>query len=472
MGTAVHVGRAMSRRRIPGLTRLAMQLSLTLACALVVGLLMPFIASQGVLVVAPAVGLLALSAALARGAAVVVTGIFALALLSLPWNAVRLTDWMTVSDAMLVAGSLSLLALAHRARPHALRGTYPLIVGVLLMGIGGLIGSSAATDLVTGFANMVRFGVAALAVPIVLAWWSPNRRAVQLVIWTWVLGASVSAIVAILQLQGGDYTRPLGLGTHPNTLAITSLMASGPALYLVAAGRLRTRLLALGLVASLFFAVVISGSRAGILGYLGVVAVFTLLSRRTVLALLGMGALAGGVLANVLALSTENAVSRLFALDPGTVSQSNLGRLATLEDNFNSALAHPLFGIGFELAGDAHNIFLQVFVSAGIVGLGGFLYLIYGVISGARRSIAKASETNGRESRLLVIGLAASFVGYLVAGLFQNALWDRYIWIVPGLLAAVAPVCSEIPALNRFGDARRVSAQAGFRELKLGGPTE
>jgi len=426
----------------------------------------------GVLLVALALGLLVLlSALLARGAEAVITGTFALALAFLPWNAVRLTDSMTLSDALLVAGTFALLAVGHRARPQVLRTTYPVIVGAFVMIVGGLIGSYAATDLVTGLANMARFGVAAAAVPLVIAWWSPNRQTLRSAVWAWVLGASASAVVAVFQLQGGEY-RALGLTTQFNTLAIASLMASGPALSFVTADRRSTRLLASGLVALLFFAVVISGSRAGLLGYLAVVAVFVLLSRRTALTILAIGATAGGVLIGFLLLSTDNAVSRLFAIDPGSVSESNIGRLALLQDNLNLALSHPLFGIGFESAGDAHNIFLQVLVSGGILGLVGFLYLIYGVVSRALRSVADASETGEAELRILMIGLVASFTGYLVAGLFQNALWDRYIWIVPGLLAAGVPARSEIPMFNRFDDVRRVPAKAAFRKPKWGGPTE
>jgi O-antigen/teichoic acid export membrane protein len=464
---------ALRHHRILRVTRGPTQAVLTVAGALTIGVLLPSISPfVGVFVVALSVALLSvLSVLLAHRAQGLVTGIFALALLSLPWNAVRLTDWMTLSDGLLVAGSLTLFAVGHRARPRAYRQILPIVAGVVVMIGGGVIGSYAGSDLVTGLGNMVRFGVAAAAVPVLLAWWSPSRQAVHIAVWAWVAGASVSAIVAVFQLIGGDYAGPVGLTTHYNTLAITALMATGPALCFAIVGAFRTRVLAVGVVVLLFFAVVISGSRAGLLGYVAVAAIFVLLTRRTALTIIGTGALAVGALAGYLTLSTENAVSRLFAIDPATVSGSNVARLAALQDNLNLALSHPFFGIGFELAGDAHNVFLQVLVSAGIVGLSGFLFLVHGVVSRAFRSIADQGETVGPESRMLTIGLVASFIGYLVAGLFQNALWDRYIWIVPGLLAVVGSLRYEVSEGDMYDNIPRKTGRAGSRMPRLEGST-
>ena len=58
-------------------------------------------------------------------------------------------------------------------------------------------------------------------------------------------------------------------------------------------------------------------------------------------------------------------------------------------------------------------------------GLIGFLMLVVAVVREGAREVPGA----GAESRYIRTAFLAGYLGYLVAGLAQNVLWDRYIWL-------------------------------------------
>jgi len=434
------------------------------------GAFFPLVGSEkaliGVAIMAATLGLVVVE--LARMQWSTATSIFALALFTLPWNAVRLTEWMTVSDLLLVSGCGLLILAGHQSAPAVLDRTQPVIIGIAVIAIGGFLGSMTSSHLESGIANLTRFVIAALATTLVIAWWSPTLQTVRVGLWSWVIGAVVSALIGIVQVSQGQHSRAVGLTTHPNSLAITSLMAVGPAVYLLSSATGRLRPIAMASIIVLSVAIVASGSRAGLLGYVAVLVVMTILSRDRVSVVLSSGAVIAATVGTLIVGSGENALSRLVDFNGLSARGSDTARVGLLQDNIALAIAHPVFGTGFDAARDAHNVVLQLIVSAGICGLLGFLYLTIGIVRDALSSISTTPALPS-QYRSMMIGLLASFAGYLVAGLFQNMIWDRYVWMVPGLLAVAGARITTAGGIVSSATARSVTLGPRTLTAKPGG---
>ncbi|MGI9119545.1 MAG: O-antigen ligase family protein, partial [Acidimicrobiales bacterium] len=95
--------------------------------------------------------------------------------------------------------------------------------------------------------------------------------------------------------------------------------------------------------------------------------------------------------------------------------------------------AHPLTGVGFNFAKVAHNVYLQVLASAGVIGLLGFLGVAALVVA-----MAIKTALPGPQHDLWPAGMIAAYVAYLAAGVVSNLLWDRWLWVYLSLAVAVS----------------------------------
>jgi O-antigen ligase len=135
---------------------------------------------------------------------------------------------------------------------------------------------------------------------------------------------------------------------------------------------------------------------------------------------------------------TDNPLTRLLG------SGSSGGSDQERENNFTFALArfklHPLLGNGFaDDALSAHDIYLEVAVSVGVIGLIAYLCILW---TGLRPLFRV------REPIHLV---AYPVLAYLMTGLLSPLLWDRYIWCVLALSfvqVAKRPAPDDHPALD------------------------
>jgi O-antigen ligase len=124
----------------------------------------------------------------------------------------------------------------------------------------------------------------------------------------------------------------------------------------------------------------------------------------------------------------SSALSRLQG--GGGSAASDLERQQNLSESFDLFSAHPLTGAGFQYAIGAHNIYLQALVIAGPVGLTALAWGAMAIVATGLRGIRR---TRSRDAVLLA-GLTAGYFGYLASAVFDNILWDRYLWIYVSLL--------------------------------------
>jgi hypothetical protein len=293
---------------------------------------------------------------------------------------------------------------------------------------------------------------AMVIVPIVIAAVASSWRRANLITNLWLLSASVSAAVASIDfatgagigealtgVSAGD--RQVGLAYHPNHLALTSAMAIPIALLRAAEWRGRRQVLSIGATGLLITAVLASGSRVGILGaFVGIVLTASLIARlRSRIFVATVTVLV--VLASVTALAPGGG-SLFFGLDrlTGTpdAQRSDDQRVQQLHESIDIALDHPVTGVGFETIEGAHSVPVQFWESAGFLGVTGFAAYILGTMGLGLRIRRDARLPRGAPS--LAGALMISFAVFLIAGLAQSPVADRFIYMPVGLLLGLGLV--------------------------------
>lgn len=406
----------------------ALLLAAALAC---LGIGVSVLGATDLRVVVPVVVVWLALAVVKVGSQRLPTALMMAAAFAAPMNGVRPLPALALIDVFLLASALPLLAHALRSRDRTpVSGMAPFLFGSLLILIGGSLGTFFAPSPLASMANLFRFTIAVVG-PLVLLWaWRPDPGQVRKLAWLWTTGSVLSALVSVISAQwsGG---RAAGLTTHPNQLALISAFGAGLALALASSSHGWRRWYAGAAFAVLSLAIVQSGSRAGLLAWAVTNVIFIARDRPLRESLQRKSAyvpVVGGVALSIVLLVTtgtielgrHNAISR--TLGDVTSETSDRQRLDFLERGVDTVSSHPLTGNGFGIARQAHNVYLQVTAAGGVLSLIGFLLLAVTTLRNGFRW--PGSTPNG----LLAAAFVAGYLGYLAAGLFQNLLWDRYVW--------------------------------------------
>ncbi|HEU4868338.1 MAG TPA: O-antigen ligase family protein [Actinomycetota bacterium] len=381
--------------------------------------------------VGAAVGGLALTMALFIGGMGAMTftlaaaGAFTVSMLSLRVGPVSLADTLFALSLIPTTAGLT----RDPVNRNELGRYLPVAVLTCLTVAGGLGGSFTATDQVTSMAELGRFTASTLLLIVIIALWSPSREMVRRLMWIALLGVCVHVLIAMFIRDPNG--RALGLATHPNHLGLSSALAIGLALGLVMSSRRRMHWALGGLaLAILGLGIVMSGSRAAALAAAVTVVTFLIATRSWKLIAWGavvLAVAAGLVTLKVVDLGEQNALTRLAG--DRSAELSNRERVRAYDEALTAITENPLTGGGFTSAKAAHSIYLQLWVSAGLLGL----VFVFGLGVVALKALLRA-RTRGD---LTSLGLAAGYLGYLAAGFVTNQLWDRYIWLHLCLLLAL-----------------------------------
>ena len=340
-----------------------------------------------------------------------------------PMNVLRVGSFFSVSDTALLAAAPIVIA-SRFLRPSGtpLGPFRPFLAALGAMAGGGTIATAFASDPIAGLPHVARFVVSTIGVMLVVAAWAPTRAQVRVIVWAFTLGASVSVVAGLV--SGFSFVgRAVGLTLHPNHLGMASMMAAGSAFGLALTSSGKSRRVAHAISLLLVAGVLVSGSRAAFFGLLVAVLAFFMVARsaRTVLRSVAFCTpLVLAVLLGFVHLPGANAFDRLFRGDRGT-ELSDEERAGVRIEALEQIRARPVHGSGFENSRTAHSLYLQLWASAGLVGLGGLLALVVVTI----RLLMAAAKIRDR----LVAAMVAAFFGYLAGGVASNILWDRYVWL-------------------------------------------
>lgn len=285
--------------------------------------------------------------------------------------------------------------------------------------------------------------------------------------------ALVSTLLAVVFAAGtiadgvfGSVVRPTGPFENPNIYANYLVVNGFLAAYLV--GTLRRERPRLAIAASLAIptlaaALLVTGSRGGLLGAATGVAALVLVhpnvDHRLAARPLFVVAAVLSTIALVAVLSIDDRVRERLATSLEPESDNVGGRLERWDLGVDAVLEHPLTGVGFGQSQNyvrsrgvnnpyprLHNTHLTVLTETGVLGLAALYVLFGGVVYQA-----------GRLARR--IDAAYAFLGAAIfatfgQGLVTGVLTFRSLWIVTGSIAALSahhdgegPTFDAVPAI-------------------------
>lgn len=364
-------------------------------------------------------------------------------------EAVRLTSAVSVADAFLV---LTFVALAVRyaveRRPRPMVHRAPLIAACLFI-VSGLVTASIAgskPDLL----QLGQFVLAMVGTTLIIGWALRDTDLAGRAADAWALGAAVSALVAVADfalhtgigphVSGASFAgRDAGLTLQPNDLGVTAaIVIPWVMVRLISVRSVRATLWWSAILTALTAGILVSGSRSALIavpaGMLTLLLIGRGISRKLVPLVVGGGAIAGvaAIAARFSGSQTFVAVNRLTGTST-SVAQSDSTRVERYHVAISDFLSHPIVGVGYQSIRQALDIYLQLAASGGVLALAGFGLFVLWVIGSDRALVRTAPPGHLRN---LGGALAGAMVVWLVYGLFQNGIYERYLYVAAGLTVA------------------------------------
>jgi hypothetical protein len=258
------------------------------------------------------------------------------------------------------------------------------------------------------------------------AWWAPSWKLVDGLLWSYVAGQVVSTAYAPLGGVVGD--RWEGLSHHPNEFGGAGVMGFAALMYLWRRhDAVWYRVLVAGAGAVCVVAVVMSGGRAAAAVLAGLVLMIPFVERSAVKGFL-------------LAIGGALAVLSIPLVVPRSGQGTAIARLAGSADalgadqarsqaqsfGFDLFFHSPIIGNGFAQALFVHDVVLGVATSVGVIGLLGYLMVLY--------TLARPIIGSHPHRRLAYVAWA-----FIAITPTFPALDDRTLWVpmAPAILLAI-----------------------------------
>jgi len=403
-----------------------------------------------------------------------------------PMVTLRLGGSITLGDFFLAlsAGVALLLLLLRWRLPELpvwiLGGGALLILSIVITvvfppaSVADLVNSYYPSPYSSSPAAGLRFLTALIVLPLVTAVLANRRSTLRLLVWAWIAGVCLSCLVAVIDgitnagLQISLASDPenvrvflvlnparyVGLGVHPTSFSVTAAMVMPVVLAKMTDARRVMVLSPVLLVLSV--AIVLSGSRVGYIGVFVVVGLSLWLNpvfRRVALTPdYRVWGTFSAIVALCLALFIAGPpakgpeppaywTAREVTVDPKNDVAAKIpsenrtdDRLGFLQDSVDFVADRPFGGYGYQWIESAHNIYLQLLVSGGILGLAGFLWVYLGYI---RRGLNLSGRFSG-EMEEIRLACTIALGSYLVMGFVQTDLLDRYLYLPAGLILALS----------------------------------
>ncbi len=397
------------------------------------------------------------------------------AILVVPWNAIRAADSVTAADLFLVLSfPFAIYGAVDRSRRFRIpwwlvTGVALLVASVFLMELlpkaefvaelsrrntTYQFQEAAASNLVLGVRLIFALAVFPLMAAYLVTSWSQVRILVSL----WVFGVCLSCLVAVSDAflgtglqealgssadlgegafgadqygQLGSDARYVGLTVHPVTLSLTAAMVTP-----VILARMKTSrdaLLYLPLLLLALSGIILSGSRTGVILFLAIIVAYFLWrphSRRPIGA--AIAAFVGLLI--ITSWMGETLFHPRFFSSDASVALSNEVRIDLIREGISNIARRPLVGYGFEVSRQAHNVVLQLWLSGGLIALTGFIMVAFGYV----RQGFTVSKVVPEWLRSDMEGVTVAFIVFLVAGLFGNYIFDRYLYVPVAIIMAAA----------------------------------
>jgi O-antigen ligase len=363
------------------------------------------------------------------------------------WKIRQIVPGWLLGAAVLLLSAALLVALFPPGKPSQAALLFP---GEILA-YGGV--DPAEPTLSNGGAA-VRFVGTLIFIPLLIAVAANSARRIQILADAWIAGVAIGALFGILgylgiggvvQLVGGvggvpweGGVRVSGLTTHSNAFALASAMALPVAAMRLGRTRGRVRIYFSAVVSVLIGAIVISGSRGGLIGGVLGLAFVAVLDRdgRTGFKRTAVFTAAVAVVVAV-AVAPPSPPSLTRLLGSGQASAvATQQREAIYPAVWGEVMQRPVVGHGFQYIRGSHNIYLQLLHGGGVIALAGFV--LFGVAAGLTGFRLGRSEAVPDDLQSLSRASVASMAVWLIAvGMVNPAIFDRYLYVPVGLVVAI-----------------------------------
>lgn len=122
-----------------------------------------------------------------------------------------------------------------------------------------------------------------------------------------------------------------------------------------------------------------------------------------------------------------------------------MGSLAMIKDFWASGIGpgteafkavYPFYSYSGIVAPHSHNMFLQILVESGIVGIGVFLTILFMFV---KKMIDGYQATSGKGSKLgaMIVAIAAGVAGFAVQGMFDNCFYNYRVFLIFWMVLAL-----------------------------------
>jgi O-antigen ligase len=243
----------------------------------------------------------------------------------------------------------------------------------------------------------------------------------------------------------------LGLLANPNQLAMVMAVTIPWAMMLQSRASPFLRMILIAALGLEIGAIVATHSRGGALGLGAAMFASALLAQRKARAF----GLLGIAFAMLLVLAPQSFWARTETIQDYHLDASAQGRIQSWQTGFRAFGDSPLLGVGAnnyvltwdtyanrnvrERAYAAHNMWMQVLVELGLIGIGLFATMFFLILRGLWRT--RMHPEVGQEAR----ALAASLVALVICGSTGGYAFNWFFYMVLGLAGAVIAYAREFP---------------------------
>lgn len=330
-----------------------------------------------------------------------------------------------------------------------------------------------------------------------------TRRRLERLVTLIVLGAAYVAYRAVFDyargvnlVEGGRVAGAVsGMFGNPNDMALNMVTFLPLAIALALdRGRPALRLLGTAAVPAMAAATIFSKSRGGTVGLAAMLLVLLFQLRRLRPAVAGVMVVATLAALPMLPASFTDRMASIFDAEQDPTG-SREARKTLLREGYRAFLEHPLTGLGAgqfqnynpdsreEAWRETHNALLQVASELGVVGLGVFLFLVWGALSAALHALRAArrsrqsraptpaaspgpSGISGSDLAWLELNSAmavAAVTGWFVASMFASVAYYWTFYLLLGIAAALRDIGAQAA---RATGRRRRQALATLRVVR------
>lgn len=412
------------------------------------------------------------------------------------WNAVRIGSLALEDVLMVLAFALVLSEMIVHRRSVALPPA--ILVAACGLAIPSLVTAlfPPSTDLTTNplvqhaaalsvvavksrsnLSSLAKFEAAILLLPLLVGVVATTRERALRLADLWALGAIISGLVATTDLIGITHisdsltglsyaaSRQSGLTVQSNHLALECVLVLPLVVMWLTrsrpwriAGLVGITVLVLGIYASRSRAAEVLAPCALVFGFIAApqlrprfIAFAPLLALLGILTLLTFTGAIGSALYN----------ARLTANGPG-VAGSDFQRSVVRSYSVRAFEARPVTGVGYTVIDDAHDIYIQLLASGGLIALASFLVLIGGAFGLVRRCLRSPPD------RIYGAALAAALVVWALNGVFGTQVTDRYLYVPVGVLVGLVSLQTARSVRAKAADTPSVQSHGSWAARPTG----